>query len=387
MILKRTFHPVGHGAFYAERFIDDENESVFTIVYDCGRYEGCKPGGMSPLGYKNWIEGYIKNSSGLTIGERINILFISHFHTDHINGIDYILKNYDVGKIILPVITPLVVLDAISSTQEKSLIDDMLIFINDLVSGKLSDKVCSVDIPNNHISEETYNIDCTEKYFDSLKSINKATRLTYNRWYYKPFYFVDTQKEKQLEQAFQIVFPHIFEKNELSLDKLLNEISVSGVDAFKKEYTNVFGKKHNSYSMTLFSGIACEKLCHKNCHIKIVEQTSNPEDIKNCELCRVNCLYMGDFIALGARLNSIMLFYKQEWKNIGILQVPHHGSEKNSNDDLYSDRERLCIISADSTDKYQHPDQPVLDAIIRNNSVPILVSELPKTKQEYNINF
>lgn len=386
MILKRIFHPVGHGAFYVERFIGEQNESIFTIVYDCGRYEGGKPGCMSSIGYKRWIEGYIKNCSELAIGERIDILFISHFHADHINGIDYILQNFDVRKIVLPVITPLVVLDALSLIKDKLLINDLLLLINNLVRGEYSDKVCSLDIPIDLLDEQTNNVDCLCEDFNTIKSINRPTRLSFNRWYYKPFYSVDIQKKTQLNKAFQTAFPHIFENNELSLEKLLDEISKSGVVAFKKEYTNVFGRKHNSYSMTLFSGLLCDKICHKNCHIKTVNINGNLGQMDNSQLCRVNCLYMGDYIALGKGLNNVKLFYIAEWKNIGILQVPHHGSKKNSNDDLFKDRERLCMISADSNDKNNHPDQEVLDAITRNNSVPILVTELPKSKQEFTIN-
>lgn len=33
----RTFHPVGQGAFYTERFYDEgQGKPVFTAVYDCG---------------------------------------------------------------------------------------------------------------------------------------------------------------------------------------------------------------------------------------------------------------------------------------------------------------------------------------------------------------
>ena len=384
MKLKRTFHPVGHGAFYTERFYDEDN-NIANVVFDCGRFETAKANWSEPK-YKKWIEGYFRNDSGLTIENRIDILFISHFHTDHINGIDYILRNYDVRKIILPVITPFVVLDALSLVQEEALIGDILTFINNLVRGDFSDKACSVDIPDDLINDETDDIDCLKDDFNALKSISRATKLTFGKWYYKPYYFVDRQKKHKLERALQAAFPYIFVNNELSLAKLLDAISASGVGAFKQIYLNVFGNNHNSYSMTLFSGISCDKICHKKCHIKMFDPSENIVEMVNSQLCYVNCLYMGDYIALGDGLDKVKLFYKHQWKNIGILQVPHHGSEKNSDDNLYLDRERICIISADSTDKYNHPDQPVLDAISRNNSVPILVSELPKTKQEFTIN-
>lgn len=380
---KRIFHPVGHGAFYTEQFYTDDNtQPCFTVVFDCGRFEAAKSG-WSYTQYKAAIERYVSNHSGLIFGEKIDILFISHFHTDHINGIDYILQNYDVRKIVVPVITPFVVLDALSLVQDRSLIGDILLFINKLTKGEFSDKVCSVDIPDDSINDEINDVDCMGENFNDLKSINKPTRLTYSTWYYKPYCFVDVNKKIQLENSLRAVFPQIFVNNEINLDKLLNEIEVSGVDAFKQQYKNVFGDNHNSYSVTLFSGISCNKLCHKKCHIKTFDSNRNLVEMENSQLCRVNCLYMGDYIALGNGLNSLKLFYKSEWKNIGMLQVPHHGSEKNSNDELYSDRERICIISADTTDKYSHPDQAVLDAISRNNSMPILVSELLKTKQEF----
>ena len=34
--LDRTFWPVGHGAFYTERFFNHVDNNVFTAIYDCG---------------------------------------------------------------------------------------------------------------------------------------------------------------------------------------------------------------------------------------------------------------------------------------------------------------------------------------------------------------
>ena len=41
MKLIRTFHAVGHGAFYTERFYEKEI-NIANIVFDCGCYEGPK---------------------------------------------------------------------------------------------------------------------------------------------------------------------------------------------------------------------------------------------------------------------------------------------------------------------------------------------------------
>ena len=37
--MERIFHPIGHGAFYTERFYEDDNDApLFTAVYDCGSF-------------------------------------------------------------------------------------------------------------------------------------------------------------------------------------------------------------------------------------------------------------------------------------------------------------------------------------------------------------
>ena len=62
----RTFHPVGQGAFYSER------HSNFNIVYDCGT--------TSPRRARRVVEKAFKD-------EVVDILFISHFDSDHISSI------------------------------------------------------------------------------------------------------------------------------------------------------------------------------------------------------------------------------------------------------------------------------------------------------------
>ena len=96
---------------------------------------------------------------------------------------------------------------------------------------------------------------------------------------------------------------------------------------------------------------------------------------------------MGDYEALGAGLCDMKSFYRKIWNNIGLLQVPHHGSEHNSDENLYEDKERLCVVSCDSHDKYNHPDPSVLSAISGKSSIPLIVTEQNMTKQEFTINF
>ena len=86
--MRRIFVPVGQGAFYIERFPYGVN-----VVYDCGSVSG-RSSSFS-------LQGRVKQAfpSG---DERIDIVFLSHLDTDHINGLEELLRGCKIGKIYLP---------------------------------------------------------------------------------------------------------------------------------------------------------------------------------------------------------------------------------------------------------------------------------------------
>ena len=75
---ERMFHPVGHGAFFTEKFKYKDGK-VFNVVYDCG----CKNKSEKII-LKKEVDSFFKR------GDSINVLFISHFDRDHVNGMEYI---------------------------------------------------------------------------------------------------------------------------------------------------------------------------------------------------------------------------------------------------------------------------------------------------------
>lgn len=89
--LKRILHPTGHGAFFTERILQDGKED-FIVVYDCGATDNKE---------KELLEKEIKEF--FSSGDTIDILFISHFDSDHVNGIG-LLKPYITNntKLVMP---------------------------------------------------------------------------------------------------------------------------------------------------------------------------------------------------------------------------------------------------------------------------------------------
>ena len=79
MELTRIIHPVGQGGFYTETLNNHGDE--FNVVYDCG--------GNS----KTFMEDYLKrfiHDDAYKQKKRIDAVFISHLHADHVNGLKYL---------------------------------------------------------------------------------------------------------------------------------------------------------------------------------------------------------------------------------------------------------------------------------------------------------
>ena len=92
MTMIRTFQPVGQGAFYTEQFSKDDGE-VFNMVYDCGSDS------LDIQSLSNVIKKSFPRKSV------IDAVFISHFDSDHVNGLPELMRNFKVKKIFLPLIT------------------------------------------------------------------------------------------------------------------------------------------------------------------------------------------------------------------------------------------------------------------------------------------
>lgn len=366
--MKRTFHPVGHGAFYTERFYDGD-DNIANIVFDCGCYETAKSR-MSPNAFKEQINNAITEE----FNERVTIdaLFISHFHTDHINGIAKLIEFCDVKRIFIPKLTPQIVLEAYLTNyvyyEDIGVVDN---FIRSCQRGEIIVQVGEFYL-DDEVRFKPLDLNAIRSNIDSPITIMALER----KWQYIPFNLSD--KDGKIVETIRANanFYSIWEEDgTINLDELSNVIRSIGPEECRKIYQSVYGDKHNSYSMTLYSGATyccIERVCPRYlCQF----------DCRNPYFCIKNCLYMGDYEAK-THFDDLKRFYDDYWKCIGILQVPHHGSEKNFNAGLYTP-EKICIISVGETDKYDHPDKLTLDGIIENRDIPIIITENQNTRQQF----
>ena len=95
---------------------------------------------------------------------------------------------------------------------------------------------------------------------------------------------------------------------------------------------------------------------------------------------------MGDYDAKGeSKWCDLKNAYEKYWAYIGCVQIPHHGSYRNYNNEfskLYS----YFVISAGISNKYRHPSGSVVKDLILNNKVPLIVTEMRNSEVMFEIN-
>ena len=364
MTIEREFHPVGHGAFYSERYAykDEEGKTKhINVVYDCGS--------------KSMIANFeTVVDCAFRKGEVIDAVFISHLHEDHINGIPRLIKRYKVKRIYFPLIME----KELDLLKVRMLIDGVEGFSREFIYSPSKaiknivdkNKIKLIGVEEGIIAEgkkdliepeEKMGYRINEDYDGSIASGSDT--------------FDKRSRVKELEDSLEELGI-----TAAKLTQILNhpEQYTDAVDKLKKAYRKVSGE-FNSNSMTLYSGPNNQDIragydcvigggmadCEGD--INITRNLAKGNDIKHyCNY--IGCLYTGDYNAKKKQeFSELVSKYKEVWKNIGILQVPHHGSSYNFNEGLINPG-MICIISAGEKMRnkrrgrgggYQHPDTKV----------------------------
>lgn len=348
--VKRTFHPVGQGAFYTETFLD-YRYPIGMVVYDCG-----VSGGNAPL--INCL-----NEQFNMYGRNIDLLFVSHFHADHISHVPYLLANCRVKAIVLPIITPAVAVDAylnnyIEATTLNSesltflekifrenprLEGTKVIFVNQLSEGN--------DKP--HENGAFLDVDSIQSDVDIISS-ERALRL--HEWEYILCNYPCARSSALVEEM-KKQYPDLLEAmQKRKWDEtrvLLGKIPFTDIAQL---YKKCFKNNENEESMAVLS--------------KPIAKDYSPAS---------SCLYTGDSpFRNSSRLKYVKNYYSNYWNEIGTLQVPHHGADDDNPEELY-DSHRTCVACYGTANGYGHPGRQALINMAASRSNIRLVTELPNS--------
>lgn len=357
----RTFHPVGQGAFYTEKYVN--NGETVNIVYDCG---------TSTHPSNDILVDNIFSS--FRDGEDIDILFISHFDDDHINGISILKNRCHIKNVIIPLIKD----------------EDKIIF-----------KICNYFSSHNHqINNEL--IDSPESYFGYKTKVIKVRSLSeqdeIDDSIFRPVY-IDTLGESaeiasgQLIQImdnvpwYYIPFNYEYQKRALRFEEELEKANIknselnsidfisSRVEEMRKLYKIIPGNI-NTNSLVLFSGTCIEQSIRDSiCDTPYIP--TNHHLLFCAHSLLSGCLYLGD-ASLNTKLISQLKrrLRKTFWQSISVIQVPHHGSKNNFSETMLDMHPHsVWVVSYGTENKYKHPSTEIISMIMGKYSFLYKVTE------------
>jgi hypothetical protein len=375
----RTFHPVGQGAFYTEQH--REGDHALTIVYDCGSLTAPR-------------ERFLRKvATALPSGTVIDLLFISHFHADHINGLDELKRKYTIRAVVLPKLTEearvLVKLENFLEYEGFSsvLIDNPRAYFGrrtriiqvepiDPNSGTAAEVVASdngpfVDVPAEKDQELRDSAAPAGRNPGRLRTIASGTplRLMLHKttfWEYVPYNYEFAAR--------RTAFLAMLKKLKIELGTLSNlEQIISRKKDLSKAYSSLNGDL-NENSLVVYSGSLTGRirLLHRGhtctCWHPFYESME-----------REGGLYLGDVdLTIDKLPTDLQTRLGSRWATIQTLQVPHHGSVHNFRL-LPLDPRVQAIISFGSDNTYGHPSAHVIGQLHLQQATPILVTEQMET--------
>jgi hypothetical protein len=349
MNMIRTFQPIGQGAFYTEQFDN------FTLVYDCGS--------DNEFLIKKEIKSVFEK------GQDIDAVFISHLHSDHINGLEFLLEYCNVKRVFMPLLT--------ENEKIHLLIQNEIFqkgsspFLEELIEKQTIDNALVILVPETesdsqfNFEQESTQIDSSITT-DSLKQNPKLSHNSISDWVFIPFNFRQFQRNAEL-------------LTELGKEK----ISWSNIPEFKKYWQDEVTRKKiidifksipgsmNTNSMTLYSGPETKG---KHFHHHFIESVYFYPFYRHHHLA--GCLYFGDYEATGnQKWTQFINHYKEYWENVGTVQIPHHGSKYNYNREINIENPKISIISSGIKNRHRHPHASTLKNILLDYGLPLIVSE------------
>lgn len=324
--MTRTIHPVGQGAFYSETFSEEDAHALFTAVYDCGGRKAALSRERNKL-------------------SRVDIIFLSHFHSDHFSGLMDLKDKFKTPKVVIPRISP-------------------CRFLVDYVHNSMKDKKGKAGsfmlrvLPIIMSGQEGMLNENSLTQYIPIKTGEKLNIPTVGaKWEYLVFYDEDDAREQQLLKLLKDIlelpdyYPQRYLENNIYLDiakRLNNNTTLAKV---RKAYAKVFKNRHNSYSMLVLSHEIKLSLEREGKHF--------------------DCLYTGDS-PHNRILNKVKTF------DPDYLQVPHHGSKNNFHPALYQNNQ-IAFISVGESNRHHHPGLRTLTCLYTTCKEVRVVTEEQRT--------
>lgn len=371
-MMTRSFLPVGQGAFYIEKFALDSGSA--SIIYDCGS-------STSVSLVERMIQGLF------CPGEEIAGVFISHFDSDHTNGLPFLLKHCRVKNLFFPLLAKesakFISLSGLLNPLSRrpffaSFVEDPHAALDTLMLDyrphlyQIQEEDSGERFQDDRIASIPSGRDVSSILFDSGQRVGAD-------WRYIPFNFRETARTAEFKAAMLDRLGRVCTCAQLRDLLVKGDITLHDVRQIYRAVPGSF----NTNSMTVLSVSVDDKIVQApsrdliDCpHYSVYSRMCRCEETCGRRFAN-GCLYTGDYDARGPqKWRELRRAYDEYESCIGCLQIPHHGSVHNYNEGLLEIGGcGFYVISAGSRNRYQHPHAAVIKSIIMNGKFPIVVTE------------
>lgn len=356
--ISRNVYPVGQGGFSSEIHRNEKGEITFVMVYDCGTASS------SAINVKSLVSDFLTDFNGKKID--IDILFISHFDSDHVSMLEELITDREVKNVFIPLLTEQS--KAIILTCEGSRVGTLVNNPEEFFAGSNIIKIERFTGELNNYTD-AYIINMEEfmqgRISTQDKTLPSGLKFCYkDYWIYSPYNIFQELSEEFLKLC----------KNDgLEIDA--NNYTAEYINENKTKLRNIYKKIKggiNKNSLLAFSAptkagrfyIENKSLndyyirCHEKCCIKHRRYQSYH--------FMTGCLFTGD-CDLNKVENPFFLAIKCFEDKVGTMQIPHHGSKLSWQSNIIRKKNFFEQIHSYfvqyGKNRYGHPSSIVLDEI------------------------
>ena len=363
------FHNIGQGLFYSGLISkkDSNNHSTFSFVYDCGTKS-------SRILLRQEIDSFkqLLPTARYSKNKKLDLLVISHLHDDHVNGLEYLLKNVEVDTVVMPYVHDgLKLLARLESANDSEFLQEfyldpvgwfitkkvrrvLLLGSDGFVAEKNSINLMYIEDSDIYVNSESilHIEDSDETEIAYLKNISN---IKYQNFYWE-FDFENLKLEKA--DSYIKIVEEFQRKRCLTLEQIFKSKSFS--NELRKELRKLFspGNELNRTSVVLLHRPIMENVVVFLDMSKAYGSLPIMES-DDCYLC--GTVLTGDVI-LGD--NEELSILKDSY-NYLVFQFPHHGSKDNNIKYFTGLGAFTKVLSYGLTNKHGHPHGEVLQDIER----------------------
>lgn len=377
------FHNVGQGLFYSGQIRCDDG-SNFNFVYDCGATD--KHWKDRSLTLDTCIDRYTKYLNN----KNVDMLVISHFHHDHINGIEKLLEKNNVQDVIIPFYTFEERFVTYFSDEVEDITDEQLRFLlnpyqffldrnveriivirHEENRDGMNDSTINLDDLNSNIPDESEYAEL-QTFKGKITLIADDKPLKKACWSFA--FFADDKfkgkfdqkkakkeitnlKNATTKQSRQNAIQGIKSSYNISSAQM-NETSMIMVHKFDSHLNHIYPFLHHSHPKYYPSYDCHHVLRRASNHIHIL---TGDFDFKKTSSWNSVAKHFGTFLNVDA----------------SIKQIAHHGSIDNWDNDIltHTPKNNLCVIPYGTKNTYGHPAIGVIKDIISANDCLYEVTE------------